>query len=255
MVIVREGKARIYIPTRQTVFYNSEMRVNRDITVLFLAALDVNRNIRLMDALAATGVKAIRIALESGGIEKMVLNDINKYAYQVMMENVRLNELESVSECRNEDAGYTLLRDAISGNYYTYIDLDPFGSPVNFVEPALKALEKNGFLGVTATDLTVLFGVYPKKCFRIYNALNKKTDFHKEIGLRILAGFIARKAALIGKSLEFLLAYYEKHYLRIFFTLKSSRKDLNDYLFDGMKLEFTATPATGSGAILFVMTL
>lgn len=45
--------------------------------------------------------------------------------------------------------------------------------------------------------------------------------------------------------------HYEKQELE--FSLSSSF--LNDYLFDGMKLEFTATPATGSGAILFVMTL
>lgn len=34
-----------------------------------------------------------------------------------------------------------------------------------------------------------------------------------------------------------------------------SNTSLNDFLFDGMKLEFQATPATGYGAILLVMTL
>lgn len=34
-----------------------------------------------------------------------------------------------------------------------------------------------------------------------------------------------------------------------------SNTSLNDFLFDGMKLEFQATPSTGSGAVLFVMTL
>jgi len=34
-----------------------------------------------------------------------------------------------------------------------------------------------------------------------------------------------------------------------------SNTSLNDFLFDGMKLEFQAVPSTGSGAILFVMTL
>ncbi len=45
--------------------------------------------------------------------------------------------------------------------------------------------------------------------------------------------------------------HYEKQELE--FGLSSSF--LNDYLFDGMKLEFMATPSTGSGAILFVMAL
>ncbi|MCP4763711.1 MAG: hypothetical protein GY870_18210 [archaeon] len=44
---------------------------------------------------------------------------------------------------------------------------------------------------------------------------------------------------------------YEKQELE--FSLSNSF--LNDYLFDGMKLEFKANPSTGSGAILFVMTL
>jgi hypothetical protein len=34
-----------------------------------------------------------------------------------------------------------------------------------------------------------------------------------------------------------------------------SNTSLNDFLFDGMKLEFKAVPSTGSGVILFVMTL
>ena len=34
-----------------------------------------------------------------------------------------------------------------------------------------------------------------------------------------------------------------------------SNTSLNDFLFDGMKLEFQAVPSTGSGAILVVMTL
>ncbi len=34
-----------------------------------------------------------------------------------------------------------------------------------------------------------------------------------------------------------------------------SNTSLNDFLFDGMKLEFQAVPSTGSGAILLVMTL
>ncbi len=34
-----------------------------------------------------------------------------------------------------------------------------------------------------------------------------------------------------------------------------SNTSLNDFLFDGMKLEFQATPSTGSGAIFLVMTL
>ena len=44
---------------------------------------------------------------------------------------------------------------------------------------------------------------------------------------------------------------YEKQELE--FSLSNSY--LNDYLFDGMKLEFKTNPSTGSGEILFVMTL
>jgi N2,N2-dimethylguanosine tRNA methyltransferase len=73
---------------------------------------------------------------------------------------------------------------------FDYIDIDPFGSPIGFVELLPKALKNNGIAGITATDISSLSGSKPKSCFRKYNTIGIKTDFYLEFGLRNLAKYI-----------------------------------------------------------------
>ena len=99
------------------------------------------------------------------------------------------------------------------------MDIDPFGSPVPFLWAALKAVKRDGFLAVTATDTAPLSGVYPEACLRKYMAYVVRTEYHNELGLRALLGYLARLAAQNRFSINVKMAYSEIHYFRVYVTL------------------------------------
>ena len=47
---------------------------------------------------------------------------------------------------------------AMADASYQWIDIDPFGSPVPFIDSAIQSLARTGVLEVTATDTAALTG-------------------------------------------------------------------------------------------------
>lgn len=135
--------------------------------------------------MAGSGARGIRIAREAG--VQVVLNDLNPMACDLSRRNAEANGVSC--EVSNDDANHFL-----SDKKFDFIDVDPFGPPVRYLDAAIKALSKKGFLGVAATDTSCLCGTYPRACKRKYDALSLRTDYYDELGLRILLGFIARNA-------------------------------------------------------------
>jgi tRNA G26 N,N-dimethylase Trm1 len=54
---------------------------------------------------------------------------------------------------------------------FTIVDLDPFGSPANYVDCMMRSVEDGGLVSVTATDTAVLCGKHPEVCLRKYYGL------------------------------------------------------------------------------------
>lgn len=216
-----EGETRLLIPEKAVkedpkVFFNPRMKLNRDLCVLLVRSLREREEIVFLDLLAGTGAKGLRIALETGC--RVILNDGSKDACRLMRRNAELNHLD-VEVC-NKSANLVLQerRD------FNFIDIDPFGTPVPFLDNSFLALGRRGYLGVTATDTAPLCGVYPGACWRKYGAVSLKTDFCHELGIRILAGYVARTAAKYGKGVRFLLSHYREHYFRVYAECESGRK-------------------------------
>ena len=226
---IREGLAILWVPDPDVyrnesgyfdpawapVFYNPRMRVSRDLSSIVISVYSEKfsrKNLTILDALGATGVRGIRYALENRQVvKKVVINDINDKAFFLIKNNIALNGLESLVEARHEDA-ISLMN---SERGFDVVDIDPFGSPAPFTESALRSVNHGGLVCITATDLPPLLGKYPKTCIRKYFSLSVKTDFSKELGLRILMYFIAREAAKIGKTIMPLFSYYSEHHYRI----------------------------------------
>lgn len=236
-VEVREGLARILVPKAERiydapVFYNPVMALNRDISVL---AVGVLKPRTVLDALSATGIRGIRYALETP-VEEVWLNDINEEAFNLILKNVRLNlgiDGERVGEKRfsfegekkviaNLDDANRLMAEKF--RYFDFLDLDPFGSPVEFLDTALRSVRRRGVLAVTATDTGVLCGAYRHACRRKYLAEPIRGELCHEAGLRILIGTVVRYAAKYDLGVEVLLAYYRDHYFRAFLELKSGAR-------------------------------
>ncbi|AHL22363.1 tRNA (guanine(10)-N(2))-dimethyltransferase [Thermococcus nautili] len=236
LIEVSEGSARFLVPKAERiydapVFYNPVMALNRDISVLVARALEPKR---VLDALSATGIRGIRYALESPA-EEVWLNDISDEAYSLMKQNVALNfegELyeegdrsylwgEKLIVINKGDANRLM---AENFRYFDLVDLDPFGSPMEFLDTALRSVKRRGVLAVTATDTGVLCGAYARACVKNYLARPIRGELCHEAGLRILIGTVVRYSAKYDLGVEVLLAYYRDHYFRAFLRFKSGAK-------------------------------
>ncbi len=194
------------------------MDLSRDTSVVLVDALDIKS---AMDPLAATGARGIRYLNETS-IDKLFVNDINSDAVKLIEENVNINNLQEKSEIFNKDANLLFSQD----KKVDFVDLDPFGSPMNFIDSALRMSPK--FLAVTATDTAPLCGAYVNACKRKYNARPLRTSFCHELGLRILIGQVVRYAAKYDIKLEVLFSHSSKHFFRAFFKLENGAKLANE---------------------------
>ena len=219
---VREGLARLLVPKDHAVkgpgrvagrpFYNRAMALPRHVSVLVLEAV-ARPGMRVLDALAATGVLGIRCGLEVAEDLDVTLNDQREDAVQLMRRNAERNGASVAVE--GEDAHVLLAR-----RHYDYVDVDPFGSPVPFVEAALRSLSPRGFLALTATDTAPLAGTYPRTCRRRYGATPLKAPYGHEVGLRILAGFVVRAGARYDLGVRPLLLFWRGHFYKAFFAVQ-----------------------------------
>jgi len=98
--------------------------------------------------------------------------------------------------------------------HFETVDLDPFGSPAPFMGSASRSALS--YLFVTATDTAPLCGAHLSSGIRKYLARPVKTDYHREMGARILLGLAARELARLDKGTEPLLTHVTDHYVRTY---------------------------------------
>ncbi len=214
---VREGRVEFLVPdvpqgpgpgTRSALpFYNPAMAVGRDVSVLVAGRL-LPRGGTVLDGLAGTGALGVRIARESGRGPAVTLNDKNPRAVALIRANLALNGLEAVVECGDLSAHLATRR-------HDLVEIDPFGSPVPFLDAALRSARRGSLLGVTATDTAVLCGAKPEAARRRYLADVRHTDAYAEVGTRVLLGYVARMAARFDKGVEPVLAYAAEHFVKV----------------------------------------
>ena len=241
---VQEGKVKIlvpklsafvkkpseYAPSKAPVFYNPVMELNRDIAVLALQAYQrtVNRKIIVCEPLAGCGVRGIRFASEVEGVKKVLINDINDKAFQLARANVQINNLSRRVSVKNEDANRLLSHYGAPRKRFDAIDIDPFGSPVPYLDSALRALRDGGFIALTATDMAPLCGVYPKACIRKYGGKPLRTEYCHELAVRLLAGCLATTAAKYDIGISVVFSHSTNHYIRIYAKIAYGAKKADE---------------------------
>ena len=196
------------------VFYNPAMRLSRDLHVAF--AKQFNFSGIMLDGLAASGIRGIRLNLEAG--VNVEFCDSSRMATETIAGNLEMNGIKS--KIYNER-----VEDLLQDRKYDWIDVDPFGTPAPYLKAALKGLNDGGILGVAATDTAVLCGAKPSICMKRYGAVSMRRVAAKEVGVRILLSMIHNIASGMGKGIEPLLCYSEGHHLRVF-VLLGERKDV-----------------------------
>ena len=212
-------------PAWAPVFYNPRMALSRDIGVAVIAAyLRDKAEAVIVEPLSATGIRGIRYSVEVAPNHTIILNDICKEAYDLIRLNVKLNGVKR-GMVYNTDANLLLSYLAFKGPKPDVIDLDPFGSPIPFLDSAIRALRNGGLLCMTFTDLPPLLGTYPKTCKRKYGATSLRTEYSKELGVRIVIAYVAREVAKYGKYVSPLLMQATDHYIRAYFLVNRGREN------------------------------
>ena len=215
-----------YAPSKAPVFYNPIMELNRDISVLALQAYQriANKEISICEPLASSGVRGVRYAAEIQGLTKVSMNDISTQAVQLAKHNVKLNRLEDKASVSHEDASCLLACHAAPHKRFDVVDLDPFGTPVPYMDSAIKALRNNGLLALTATDLAPLCGVHSKACLRKYGGKPLRTEYCHELAIRLLMGCTATMAAKHDIGIHVFFSHSSDHYIRVYAQIKFGAK-------------------------------
>lgn len=126
-----EGSARIF--EEGNVFYNPVQEFNRDISILALNTFieifkqdlekrkpphvkgikknDMNvpppvvdKRVKILEALSATGLRSIRYAKEVEGVDEVIANDLMAEAVKMITRNVRNNGVEHLVTPNKADA-------------------------------------------------------------------------------------------------------------------------------------------------------
>jgi len=230
--IVKEGQVSIvvprlaayvkeageYGPSKAPVFYNPAMKLNRDMAVLAMRAYQkkLGREISVCEPLTGCGIRGIRFAAEGEVVGRVFVNDINPEATKLAKFNFDRNKMAGNVLVSNEDANLFLSRYAAPLKRFDYVDIDPFGSPVPYLDAALRALRNGGLLALTATDMAPLCGVHPSACVRKYGGKPLRTEYCHELAVRLLVGCLTMMAAKHEIGVEILLSHSTDHYIRVY---------------------------------------
>lgn len=221
-MIVSEGHVSIRVPDggsdSSDIFFNPSQELNRDLTVAVLrTASDRWTTVdQYLDAMAATGIRGVRAA-ENG--YRVVMNDWDPRAVAACRANLVRNGLTGEVTNRNANA---LMYDRRAD----IVDLDPFGSPISFVDAGVNAARK--LLCVTATDTAPLCGAHFRSGVRRYSAVPRNTEYHAEMGVRVLLAAIARSAARHDIAVRPVLSHATRHYVRTYLALDRGATPANE---------------------------
>ena len=210
------------------VFYNPRMRLNRDLSILFLSAYMEKHPVEMMcEPLTGSGVRTLRYLNECPGDFHAVMSDANPLAVETARRNVESLGFGDRAKVIHGDAKVLLLTES-RGKRFDFVDVDPFGTPALYVSAAVQSISpKGGLLAVTATDMPVLCGVYPKISLRRYGGFSARAPFTHEIAVRLLNGFIYSVAGSNECSMEPLAVLSTDHYVRTWVRIETNRTEAN----------------------------
>lgn len=265
--LVKEGKATILNPKADKVFYNPIQQFNRDLSVMAIKAwlthykstknggkeLRKRRKlgpaqdaaepdfVKILEALSATGLRAIRYAHEIPQVSQVVANDLLSEAVAAINRSAEYNGVSGKVQGHRGDA-IRFMGSLPEDEKFHCVDLDPYGTAAPFLDSAVQLVADDGLLLVTCTDAGVLAGSgYPEKCFSLYGGNNfgntTALEANHEAGLRLMLGSIAAAAARYKKCIEPVLSLSIDYYFRVFVRVTTSPLEVKN-LASKMMLNF-----------------
>ncbi|KAI0478750.1 S-adenosyl-L-methionine-dependent methyltransferase [Xylariaceae sp. FL0804] len=196
----------------------------------------------ILDALSATGLRALRYAQEIPFLTTVTANDLIPSAVEAIRRNAEHNGVESKVNATQGDARahmYTVVAEEAARDFakqkhnkkgrggskrYDAIDLDPYGTAATFFDAAVNAVrDDGGLLCVTCTDSGVwASNGYPEKAYALYGGIPIKGNYSHEVGLRLVLHGLSTAAARYGLAVEPQLSLSIDYYLRVFVKIRKS---------------------------------
>ena len=213
----------------EKVFYNSAMAGSRTRSVILMKHIIDSgylgdSEIYAIDGLAASGLRARRWLneLPSHNAERLRITicDLNENSLDWAMKNHEQyppNHGKGILKPRQGD-----LRTAILDQGWHWVDVDPFGSPMPFLDTAIQSLAKKAILEVSATDTAALTGSSRTALLRRYGARVNTDGLAHDSGMRVLLACIARNAARHDRCIQPILSIWDSHHLRVSLKVRKS---------------------------------
>jgi tRNA (guanine26-N2/guanine27-N2)-dimethyltransferase len=203
------------------------MSLNRDLAILFVSSyFPASFRLSVCDPTTASGIRAARYALECANVDRVIAADKDSNATAITSKTVSINKLEEKVSVFTSDAN--LLLPNYMTDRFDLVDLDPFGSPAPFFESSLRAIRDGGILAATATDMGPLSGARPSACTRKYGVRPVRTEFEKEMAIRILASSLVVTAGRLELGVDLKFSHASDHYARLYAGVAKGRKAANE---------------------------
>ncbi|TQE00213.1 hypothetical protein C1H46_014131 [Malus baccata] len=176
---------------------------------------------RVLEALSASGLRALRYAREVEGIGQVVALDNDKDAVEACRRNIKFNGSVACSKVESHlaDARVHMLTHP---KEFDVVDLDPYGSPSVFLDSAVQSVVDGGLLMCTATDMAVLCGGNGEVCYSKYGSYPLRGKYCHEMALRILLACIESHANRYKRYIVPVLSVQMDFYVRVFVRIYSS---------------------------------
>mmetsp|Transcript_27832 Transcript_27832/g.49727 ORF Transcript_27832/g.49727 Transcript_27832/m.49727 type:complete len:523 (-) Transcript_27832:218-1786(-) len=247
--VQREGEAKILQKHNET-FYNPAQVVNRDLSLAnlrrYMTVTEAEKTdgtapkakrkhhggappavadpkyadkFRIMEGLAASGLRAIRFAKELKGKAIVDANDMDPSVVESMKRNIEFNDLQAEVIPHCADARVLMVQNA---GAYDAVDLDPYGTPSTLLDSAVQAVVEGGMLMVTATDMAVLCGNNADSCWSKYGSFPLHRPYCHEQALRILLACLESHANRHKRYIKPMLSLSIDFYIRVFVRVYTS---------------------------------
>ncbi|CAM6032724.1 unnamed protein product [Sphagnum compactum] len=183
--------------------------------------------LHVLEALAASGLRALRYAKEVAEVGSVVACDNDKVAVEACERNIRLNGKVAMAKLTAHHADsriYMLSHE----KEFDVVDLDPYGSPSVFLDSAVQSITEGGLLMCTATDMAVLCGNNGEVCYSKYGAYPLRGKYCHEMALRILLASIESHANRYKRYIVPVLSLSVDFYVRVFVRIYTSASTIKE---------------------------
>ncbi|NJM46886.1 MAG: tRNA (guanine-N1)-methyltransferase [Alkalinema sp. RU_4_3] len=209
--LYQEGAAKFVLGE---AFYRESSRISRDLGVLVAQVYRQRAGrLRVLDGMSGAGVRSLRYALEAEA-DFVWANEGNPDLGDRLQQN--LAALPADRYCLSHRSLEQLLGErTIEKDYFDLIDLDAFGSPLVFLQGALRSIRYGGLLYLTSTDGRSISGQLPEQSLRQWGAWIRSHPAVQEQALRLLLGAVVQQAALMGLGIEPVFSLYRGQVYRV----------------------------------------